>query len=96
MGYSTLFGDTNAQSLDDLADLTGVKVTLLVRVCASLLAALWLVPLITVSGLKRDTWFLMIIGSIGMIHHVLVGDTRRCPEAFCLHIDFARPLHTLK
>jgi hypothetical protein len=43
------------------------------------LAALWIVFLITVSGLSENQWYLMSVGAIGMLQNVVAaGSTRSC------------------
>ncbi|EXM15006.1 hypothetical protein FoTM2_013251 [Fusarium oxysporum f. sp. vasinfectum] len=55
------------------------------------LATLWTCLLITVSGMKRHTWFLVGIGGIGMLQNVIVAGVSREPSAFGFHITrFAR------
>ncbi|PKS05457.1 hypothetical protein jhhlp_008833 [Lomentospora prolificans] len=46
------------------------------------LAILWTCLLISVTGLQNHTWFLVGIGSLGMIQNVFAAGTRRSPEAF--------------
>ncbi|KAL9607300.1 MAG: hypothetical protein Q9167_007776 [Letrouitia subvulpina] len=43
------------------------------------LAFLWTCLLITVSGLKQNTWFLIGIGIIGMIQNIVAGNAKRPP-----------------
>lgn len=45
------------------------------------LAVLWACLLLTVAGLKSDTWFLMLIGGIGMIQNMYASAARRPPSA---------------
>ena len=45
-------------------------------VCLTL-AALWIVFLITVAGWKQNTWYLLAVGGVGMIHNVLVAGAKR-------------------
>lgn len=48
----------------------------------------WGVLLLTVSGIKDQTWFLLAIGSIGMIHTVIVAGAPRRSEWFGVHLDY--------
>ena len=46
------------------------------------LAVLWTGLLITVSGIKDHTWFLVAIGSLGTLYTVVAAGAARKPEAF--------------
>ena len=46
-----------------------------------LLAALWILLLVMVGGMKQDAWFLLGVGIIGMIHNVMVAGLKRRPKA---------------
>lgn len=48
----------------------------------------WIVLLLTVSGMKNDTWVLLAIGAAGMLHTIVVAGGSRRPEAFGLHLKF--------
>ncbi|KAI0203079.1 hypothetical protein F4808DRAFT_51558 [Astrocystis sublimbata] len=55
------------------------------------LAILWTLLLITVSGLKEHTWFLVGIGGVGMLQNAFVAGASRDPGASDLHtIAFPR------
>ncbi|KAI4117296.1 MAG: hypothetical protein LQ338_007575 [Usnochroma carphineum] len=45
------------------------------------LAVLWSCLLIAVSGLKQNTWFLILIGAMGMLQNIYAGAARRPPGA---------------
>ncbi|KAF3059525.1 hypothetical protein GL218_04504 [Daldinia childiae] len=51
-----------------------------------LLAILWTCLLISISGFKEHTWFLVGIGSIGMLQNVFAAGTPREPGASDFHI----------
>lgn len=51
-------------------------------------AICWIVLLITVSGIKEHTWFLVAVGTLGMIHTTLVTGAPRRPEWFGIHLKF--------
>ena len=51
------------------------------RASIVLLAALWILLLVMVGGMKQDAWFLLGVGIIGMVHNVIVAGFKRTPEA---------------
>lgn len=56
-----------------------------------LLAVLWSFLLISVSGLKERTWFMIGIGAIGMLQNIYAAGNTRQPGALNLHLTpFAR------
>ncbi|KAJ5921919.1 hypothetical protein N7516_009622 [Penicillium verrucosum] len=50
------------------------------------LVLLWTFLLIMLSGLKENTWFLVLIGGLGMVQNICASAARRHPEALNLHI----------
>ena len=54
------------------------------------LAALWILLLITAAGLSAHNWFLLLIGGIGIIQNILVAGYRRHPNAVGLPLKFVR------
>jgi len=73
--------------LEDLAGGRGVDMPR-TRYLASVMAALWIALLIAVSGLKRNTWFLLVVGILGMIQNIIVCGAPRNPSAFGIHLRF--------
>lgn len=55
--------------------------SLYTTVLTPVFAVLWILLLVTVGGLERDTWYLFGVGVAGMIQNVLVASLRRAPEA---------------
>lgn len=51
-----------------------------------ILAVLWSCLLITVSGLQQNTWFLVLIGGIGMVQNIYASAARRPASTFNLRI----------
>lgn len=80
--------DERALDLEDLAHSDGEKSSLPLRLYAALLAVLWLMFLITVSGVTQNIWYLLAVGGLGMIQNVLVAGAPRNPAAFGLHLEF--------
>ena len=52
------------------------------------LAACWTVLLLSVSGIQSQSWILIAIGSIGMVHTIIVAGAPRRPEWFGIHLDY--------
>lgn len=50
------------------------------------LSVLWIILLITVTGLKQNTWFLLLVGGLGMGQNVVVAGARRKPSASGIHL----------
>lgn len=66
-------------NLEDLA-VPSPATTLVTRVSTILLAICWVFFLITVGGLKKDAWFLLGVGGLGMVHNVFVASRKRSPK----------------
>ena len=60
------------------------------QMAVALLAILWILFLITVAGLRQNAWYLLAIGSIGMVQNVFVAAIPRRPEALRLPLKPAR------
>ncbi|KFZ24659.1 hypothetical protein V502_00861 [Pseudogymnoascus sp. VKM F-4520 (FW-2644)] len=80
-----IIGDNKGLDFEDLA--TGpvtadVCATSTTRAVVTVLAALWILLLITAAGLHQNTWFLLAVGGIGMLQNIIVAGTRRTPKAF--------------
>lgn len=58
------------------------------RILVGLLAVLWIFLLICASGITENTWFLLGIGSIGIIQNIFVAGFCRNPEAFGLPLHY--------
>ncbi|KAK8124176.1 hypothetical protein PG999_004094 [Apiospora kogelbergensis] len=52
------------------------------------LAVLWCILLITVCGIENLTWFLLAVGTIGMIHTIIVAGAPRQPGLFGIHLRY--------
>jgi hypothetical protein len=53
-----------------------------------LLVVSWVLLLITASALKTNPWFLLAIGSVGMIHKSYMPRWSRRPENYGLPLEF--------
>ncbi|KAL8894207.1 MAG: hypothetical protein Q9192_004523, partial [Flavoplaca navasiana] len=51
-----------------------------------IMAVLWYCLLVAVSGLKRNTWFLVLIGAMGMVQNIYAGAAKRPPGALNMNI----------
>jgi hypothetical protein len=92
-----ILGREGGLDLEDLAAAAAQKETLpSTRISAVILALLWTALLITVLGLKRDSWFLLAVGGIGMLQNVVVAGAPRRPESFGLHLEFDEVISDIK
>jgi hypothetical protein len=86
-----ILGNGHGLDLEDLASgsINTRALTLIsTRICVGILAALWISLMITAAGQKTDTWYLMAIGGLGMIHNIAVAGWRRQPDALGVHLKF--------
>lgn len=58
------------------------------KVVFAILTTCWVVLLLTVSGIRNQSWTLVAIGSVGMIHTVVIAGAPRRPEWFGIHLDY--------
>lgn len=80
-----LVGRGTAWDLESMATAMSVHMTETPYVLG-ILAMLWSCLLIAVSGLKRNTWFLVLIGAMGMVQNIYAGAARRPPGAFNMNL----------
>ncbi|KAF2873711.1 hypothetical protein BDV95DRAFT_567605 [Massariosphaeria phaeospora] len=57
------------------------------RISTMVLAILWLVLLISCTGIKTNTWYLLAVGGLGMLHNTVVAGAPRRPVALGLPIE---------
>jgi len=82
-----IMGDGHGLDLGDLASSNeGVTLTS-TRVIMPILTILWVALLITVSGIHENTWFLILIGSIGMVHTAIIAAVPRNAHCYGIHLD---------
>ncbi|KAF9771027.1 hypothetical protein IL306_011350 [Fusarium sp. DS 682] len=84
-------GNGHGFNLEDLASGQSnimVATNIFTRVALLILAALWILLLITAAGLKRNTWFLLAIGAVGILQNIYVAGAPRRPENFGIPLDF--------
>jgi hypothetical protein len=84
-----ILGSGRGLDLEDLAASgDGVGTTWRTRWSYAVLLVLWVALLITVSGMKEHTWFLVAISAFGMLYVVVIAGSARCPEAFGMPLKF--------
>ncbi len=82
-------GEGRGLDLEDLASSAEKVVTSYETRCIyAALAILWVVLLITVSGMRVHTWFLIAVGALGMVHTVIIAGAPRRPEVFGIPLKF--------
>ncbi|KAF2135511.1 uncharacterized protein K452DRAFT_293164 [Aplosporella prunicola CBS 121167] len=54
------------------------------------LAALWILLLITASGIQQNTWFLLAVGGIGMLQNIFAAGWKRSPKEFGIPFTFEK------
>lgn len=81
-----ILGADGALDLEDLAGGRGSDL-LSTRLSTMILAVLWLVLLISCTGIKTNTWYLLAVGSLGMLHNIVVAGAPRLPAALGLPIE---------
>ncbi|KAM5359206.1 hypothetical protein ACJA88_015190 [Fusarium oxysporum] len=76
----------------DLEDLsaadTGAFADRGTRLIVIALGFLWILLLITASGIRENTWFLLAVGGMGILQNIYVAGTSRPPEAFGVPLEF--------
>ncbi|KAF5699217.1 hypothetical protein FMUND_14859 [Fusarium mundagurra] len=75
--------------LEDLAAAdTGAFADRETRLAVVALGFLWILLLITASGITQNTWFLLAVGGMGILQNMYVAGTSRPPEAFGVPLEF--------
>jgi hypothetical protein len=77
--------------LEDLAA-ANARTSIHTRIALCVFAILWIALLITVAGLKQNTWFLLGVGGIGTLQNILVAALPRKPSAYGLHLEYERTI----
>ncbi|KAH8652757.1 hypothetical protein BGZ60DRAFT_508663 [Tricladium varicosporioides] len=52
------------------------------------LSIFWVLLLITATGVKLNTWFLLAVGGIGILQNIFVAGAPRRPENFGIHLEY--------
>lgn len=58
------------------------------RVATGTLAACWIVLLITAAGVKGNSWYLIGIGTLGLVQNAFVAGSPRTPGANGIHLEY--------
>ncbi|THU81968.1 hypothetical protein K435DRAFT_464847 [Dendrothele bispora CBS 962.96] len=66
------------------------------QVACSILALLWVIFLITVTALEQDAWYLLAVGTIGMVQNVIVAGARREMSTTGVHLKKIEVIEQLK
>ncbi|KAK5000608.1 hypothetical protein LTR66_000581 [Elasticomyces elasticus] len=86
-----IMGEGRGLDLEDLAagpTNVDVSTSCLTRITVIVLAIFWILLLITASGIKQNTWFLLAVGGIGIVQNVFVAGWPRTPDAFGVPLTF--------
>ncbi|TRX90295.1 hypothetical protein FHL15_008840 [Xylaria flabelliformis] len=84
-----ILGTGNGLDLEDLATAGSMSFPSCLTRCATvILAALWILLLITAAGIQENTWYLLAIGSIGMLDNIYVAGASRSPKNFGIPLQF--------
>ncbi|CAG8977317.1 hypothetical protein HYALB_00009188 [Hymenoscyphus albidus] len=89
-----ILGTGDGLDLDDMANEVSFresKMRYRISIAVDLLLViLWTALLITTSGMKSNTWYLVGIGGIGMLQNIFIAGARRHPSAYGLHLRYER------
>ncbi|CAK9260005.1 unnamed protein product [Sphagnum jensenii] len=89
--------DLEGKDKNEILMLRGVPVSFwITQVSCLILAFLWIVFLITVAGLKQNTWYLLAIGGLGMIQNVVIAGVSREPSAMGIHLTKIESIEQFK
>nr|POE46974.1 hypothetical protein CFP56_00306 [Quercus suber] len=58
------------------------------RVLSVVLAVFWIALLITVAGWEENTWYILAVGMIGVLHNITIAGARRQPRAWGLDLAY--------
>jgi hypothetical protein len=84
-----ILGNRSGLDLEDLASEVARDKGYSVKVLfAFIMVLMWTGLLITTSGMKSNTWYILAIGGIGMLQNIYVAGARRRPGAYGIHLDF--------
>lgn len=81
-----IIGAEGCPDLEDLATSEGSPDSLTEAWSLASLC-LWIALLISVSGIKSNTWYLVAVGAIGIIQNIYVAGAKRSPEALGIHLE---------
>ena len=62
------------------------------RILSIALAILWILFLISVAGYEQNSWYIIGVGMIGVLHNVGVAGMKRQPKAFGIDLEYERTI----
>ena len=85
-----IIGDGKGLDLEDLAAAGTIMPPPSghVKLTTMLLAVLWTLLLVTASGIKENTWFLLLVGGVGMLQNIYAAGVSRRPEDYGVPLEF--------
>jgi hypothetical protein len=86
-----IIGRPGSLNLEDLASgpaSVDNTTTISTKVFMIILWIFWIVLLISAAGLQQHTWFLLLIGGLGIIQNLIVAGSSRRPEDFGIPLKF--------
>ena len=78
-------------NLEDLAVSRRIGASKRMRVVSVTLATSWIMLLVAIGGLAQDTWFLLGVGGVGMLHNIIVAGYKRGTSAHGVPLDTDNP-----
>ncbi|KUL89159.1 hypothetical protein ZTR_03704 [Talaromyces verruculosus] len=91
-----ILGSREGVDFQRLAAGEELQVTRFVQIQITVLAVLWVVLLITATGIKAHTWFLFAVCTIGTLQNIYVAITWRSPEAYGIPLNFVEVIGNTK
>lgn len=88
-----ILGNGRGLNLEDLAvagQMNYPSSNILTRLGLAVISILWISLLIAAAGVRKNTWYLLAVGGIGILQNVLVAGWRRDPSALGVHLEFRR------
>ncbi|KAF7557284.1 hypothetical protein G7Z17_g771 [Cylindrodendrum hubeiense] len=88
-----IIGDGKGIDLEDLAagqtnvDVSASSTT---RIAITILAAFWILLLITAAGIQHHTWYLLTVGGIGILQNIFVAGWPRFPKDLGVPLEFEK------
>jgi len=86
-----IIGQAGSLNLEDLASgpaSVDNSTTISTKVFIVVLWIFWIILLVSAAGLQQHTWFLLLIGGLGIIQNLIVAGSPRRPEDFGLPLKF--------
>ncbi|KAF3915194.1 hypothetical protein ABW20_dc0106622 [Dactylellina cionopaga] len=93
-----VIGDGRGLDLEDLSNQNNANISAsaTTKVAGILLAVLWIVLLITATGITENTWYLLAVGGVGIFENIIVAGFRRHPKSFGVNLNFEQVIGHVK